>query len=233
MNKQLKKEGKEPFKPIFGCEMYVARRGMQRRDDKIDLGGWHLIVLAKNLNGYRNLIKLVSRSWVDGFYNRPRTDHADLEKYHEDLIVCSACIGGEIPKLILAGDIEGARRAVEWHKNLWGDDFYLELQRHEVTDPNQRAAAQNEPSAINQLAYAYAKGKFFAPNKVKALSLISKNIEIDPKNPNWYDSKGEIYAIFGDYKNAKVMYEKVLKIDPKFYENNEPAVLDDIIKGRK
>ena len=97
----------------------------------------------------------------------------------------------------------------------------------------ERAAAQNEPSAINQLAYAYAKGKFFAPNKVKALSLISKNIEIDPKNPNWYDSKGEIYAIFGDYKNAKVMYEKVLKIDPKFYENNEPAVLDDIIKGRK
>lgn len=97
----------------------------------------------------------------------------------------------------------------------------------------ERAAAQNETSALNQLAYAYAKGKFFKPNKAKALSLISKNIEIDPENPNWYDSKGEIYAIFGDYENAKVMYEKVLKISPKFYENNEPAVLDDIIKGRK
>ena len=113
VNKQLKKEGKEPFKPIFGCEMYVARRGMKRMDDKIDRGGWHLIVLAKNLNGYKNLIRLVSRSWVDGFYGRPRTDHEDLEKFHEDLIVCSACIGGEIPKLILAGDIEGARKAVE------------------------------------------------------------------------------------------------------------------------
>lgn len=79
----------------------------------------------------------------------------------------------------------------------------------------ERAAAQNETSALNQLAYAYAKGKFFKPNKAKALSLISKNIEIVPENPNWYDSKGEIYAIFGDYENAKVMYEKVLKNIPK------------------
>ena len=145
INKELKKEGKEPFKPIFGCEMYVARRGMKRMEEKVDHGGWHLIVLAKNLNGYKNLIKLVSRSWVDGYYYRPRTDHEDLERYHEDLIVCSACIGGEIPKKILAGDMEGARKAIEWHKNLWGDDFYLELQRHEVTDPNQRANRETFP----------------------------------------------------------------------------------------
>ena len=145
INKELKKEGKEPFKPIFGCEMYVARRGMKRMEEKVDHGGWHLIVLAKNLNGYKNLIKLVSRSWVDGYYYRPRTDHEDLERYHEDLIVCSACIGGEIPKKILTGDMEGARKAIEWHKNLWGDDFYLELQRHEVTDPNQRANRETFP----------------------------------------------------------------------------------------
>ena len=145
INKELKKEGKEPFKPIFGCEMYVARRGMKRMEEKVDHGGWHLIVLAKNLNGYKNLIKLVSRSWVDGYYYRPRTDHEDLERYHEDLIVCSACIGGEIPKKILAGDMEGVRKAIEWHKNLWGDDFYLELQRHEVTDPNQRANRETFP----------------------------------------------------------------------------------------
>jgi DNA polymerase-3 subunit alpha len=159
INKQLKKEGKEPFKPIFGCEMYVARRGMKRMDDKIDRGGWHLIVLAKNLNGYRNLIRLVSRSWVDGFYGRPRTDHEDLEKFHEDLIVCSACIGGEIPKLILAGDIEGARKAVEWHKNLWGEDFYLELQRHEVKDPNLRANRETFPmqQQVNRVLIEFAK----------------------------------------------------------------------------
>ena len=159
INKQLKKEGKEPFKPIFGCEMYVARRGMKRMDDKIDRGGWHLIVLAKNLNGYRNLIRLVSRSWVEGYYGRPRTDHEDLEKFHEDLIVCSACIGGEIPKLILAGDIEGARKAVEWHKNLWGEDFYLELQRHEVKDPNLRANRETFPmqQQVNRVLIEFAK----------------------------------------------------------------------------
>ena len=159
INKQLKAEGKEPFKPIFGCEMYVARRGMKRMEEKIDHGGWHLIVLAKNLNGYKNLIKLVSRSWVDGYYYRPRTDHEDLERYHEDLIVCSACIGGEIPKKILADDIEGARKAIEWHKNLWGDDFYLELQRHEVKDPNQRANRETFPlqQKVNRVLIELAK----------------------------------------------------------------------------
>ena len=159
-NKDLKKEGKEPFKPIFGCEMYVARRGMKERSDpKIDRGGWHLIVLAKNLNGYKNLIRLVSRSWVDGYYNRPRTDHADLERFHEDLIVCSACIGGEIPKKILEGDMDEVRKAVEWHKNLWGDDFYLELQRHEVKDPNQRANRETFPlqQRVNKVLIELAK----------------------------------------------------------------------------
>ncbi len=146
VNKQRKKDGLEPFKPIFGCEMYVARRGdMTLKDTKEDLGGYHLIVLAKNEHGYKNLIKLVSNSWVDGFYNRPRTDHKQLEKYHEDLIVCSACIAGEVPAKILKGDIEGARKAIEWHKNLWGDDYYLELQRHEVTDPTIRANRETFP----------------------------------------------------------------------------------------
>ena len=146
VNKKRKKDGLEPFKPIFGCEMYVARRGDKSlRETKEDLGGYHLIVLAKNANGYKNLIKLVSNSWVDGFYNRPRTDRMELEKYHEDLIVCSACIAGEVPAKILKGDIAGAREAIEWHKRLWGDDYYLELQRHEVKDPLQRANRETFP----------------------------------------------------------------------------------------
>ena len=140
INGKLKDQGKEPFKPIFGCEMYVARRTKADRvKEKGDAGGYHLIVLAKNYHGYKNLIKLVSRAWVDGFYSKPRTDRADLEKYHEDLIVCSACIAGEVPAKILKGDIPGAREAIEWHKRVFGDDYSLELQRHEVTDPNQRA----------------------------------------------------------------------------------------------
>ena len=146
INGKLKDQGKEPFKPIFGCEMYVARRTKTDRvKEKGDAGGYHLIVLAKNYNGYKNLIKLVSRAWVDGFYSKPRTDRADLEKYHEDLIVCSACIAGEVPAKILKGDIPGAREAIEWHKRVFGDDYYLELQRHEVKDPNQRANRETFP----------------------------------------------------------------------------------------
>ena len=146
VNGKRKDEGKEPFKPIFGCEMYVAHH---RKEDKVkehgDMGGYHLIVLAKNYHGYKNLIKLVSRAWVDGYYMRPRTDRVDLEKYHEDLIVCSACIGGEVPKKILNDDIAGAREAIEWYRRVFGDDYYLELQRHEVTDPSVRANRETFP----------------------------------------------------------------------------------------
>ena len=146
INGKLKAEGKEPFKPIFGCEMYVAhRRKCDRVKEKGDMGGYHLIVLAKNYNGYKNLIKLVSRAWVDGYYMRPRTDREDLEKYHEDLIVCSACIAGEVPAKILKGNIEGAREALEWYKRVFGDNYYLELQRHEVKDPRQRANRETFP----------------------------------------------------------------------------------------
>jgi DNA polymerase-3 subunit alpha len=146
INKGRKKEGLEPFKPIFGCEMYVSRYGSKLlKDDKKHQSGYHLIVLAKNYKGYKNLIKLVSRSWVDGFYMRPRTDREDLEKYHEGLIVCSACIAGEVPKKILNGDIAGAREAIEWYHRVFGDDYYLELQRHEVKDPTIRANRETFP----------------------------------------------------------------------------------------
>ena len=141
VNKKRKKEGLEPFKPIFGCEVYVARRKKeQMTDPTIDRSGNHLILLAKNLNGYRNLIKLVSRAWVDGFYHKPRTDHDDLQRFHEDIICCSACIAGEVPSKILKGDLEGARQSAQWFKDVFGEDYYLELQRHEVKDPNVAAA---------------------------------------------------------------------------------------------
>ncbi|MBR2160859.1 MAG: DNA polymerase III subunit alpha, partial [Bacteroidaceae bacterium] len=146
VNKKRKKEGMEPFKPIFGCEMYVSKYGpKEQKNGKQDQSGYHLIVLAKDYHGYKNLIKLVSNSWVDGYYMRPRTDRADLERYHEGLIVCSACIAGEVPKKILDGDMAGAREAIEWHKRVFGDDYYLELQRHEVKDPMQRANRETYP----------------------------------------------------------------------------------------
>ena len=161
VNKGRKKEGLEPFKPILGCEMYVARH---RKEDKVkengDRSGYHLIVLAKNYKGYKNLIKLVSNSWVDGFYMRPRTDRHDLELYHEGLIVCSACIAGEVPAKILGSKAERgseatpevmrqrmaeAREAAMWYKRVFGDDYYLELQRHEVKDPAIRANRETFP----------------------------------------------------------------------------------------
>ena len=146
VNGKRKAEGKDPFKPIFGCEMYVSKHGSKLlKRDKSDMSGYHLIVLAKNYIGYKNLIKLVSRSWVDGFYMRPRTDREDLEKYHEGLIVCSACIAGEVPAKILHGDIAGAREALEWYHRVFGDDYYLELQRHEVKDPTIRANRETFP----------------------------------------------------------------------------------------
>ena len=146
VNKQRKADGLEPFKPIFGCEMYVAHHRKEDTNKAAgDKSGYHLIVLAKNYHGYKNLIKLVSRAWTDGYYYRPRTDRYDLEKYHEDLIVCSACIAGEVPAKILKGDIEGAKEAARWYHRVFGEDYYLELQRHEVKDPNIRANRDTFP----------------------------------------------------------------------------------------
>ena len=123
VNKGRKEEGLEPFKPIFGCEMYVANRTLYDKDkDRGDNTRYHLIVLAKNERGYHNLVKLVSKSWVDGFYTRPRTDHDELERHAEGLIVCSACIAGEVPRFILNGDIEEAERRILWYKRVFGDD---------------------------------------------------------------------------------------------------------------
>ena len=127
-----KLKGNLAFKPIFGCEMYVANKDLREHTDKRDTGR-HLVVLAKNEKGYHNLIKLVSKAWTDGFYSHPRTDKTELAKYSEGLIVCSACIGGEIPQLIRNGDISEAERQVQWFKETFGDDYYLELQRHKAT----------------------------------------------------------------------------------------------------
>ena len=233
VNKQRKKEGLEPFKPIFGCEMYVARRGdMHLKDHKEDLGGYHLIVLAKNANGYKNLIKLVSNSWVDGFYNRPRTDRHELEKYHEDLIVCSACIAGEVPAKILKGDIAGAREAIEWHKRLWGDDYYLELQRHEVTDPTIRANRETFPlqqqanKVLIELAKEYGvklvctnDAHFVDKENAEAhdhLLCLSTGKDLDDptrmlySKQEWFKTRQEMNDIFSDVPEAMANTVEIL-----------------------
>ena len=134
--KRAEAEGlkKKIFKPIIGCEVYVANESLTTHTDKKDTGR-HLIVLAKNKTGYHNLVKIVSRAWTDGFYSHPRTDKADLLAHKEGLIICSACLGGEIPRLIRMGEIEQAEQSVKWWKENFGSDYYLELQRHKATVP--------------------------------------------------------------------------------------------------
>ena len=226
INKDRKKKGEEPFKPIFGCEMYVARGGDKsvHEGGKEFQSGWHLIVLAKNLTGYHNLIKLVSRAWVDGFYMRPRTDHKDLEKYHEGLIICSACIGGEVPKKIQNGDIAGAEEAVRWFHNIWGDDYYIELQRHEVTNPNQIANRDfyEVQKRVNPVLIELARkhgvkivctndSHFLDEDDAEAHDLLlclSTGKDLDDPNrmryskQEWFKTKAEMNNIFGDIPEA-------------------------------
>ena len=225
VNGKRKKEGLEPFKPIFGCEMYVAHRKKEMREaDKGDKSGWHLIVLAKNYNGYKNLIKLVSRSWVDGFYMRPRTDRDDLERFHEDLIVCSACIAGEVPAKIIRDDIAGAREAIEWYHRVFGDDYYLELQRHEVTDPSIRANRETFPlqqkanRVLIELAREYGiklictnDAHFVDKDNAEAhdhLLCLSTGKDLDDPSrmlyskQEWFKTKEEMNQIFADVPEA-------------------------------
>jgi DNA polymerase-3 subunit alpha len=131
----LKEAKKAEIKPIVGCEVYVARNSRFDKNGKEDQSGRHLILLAKNKTGYNNLMKLVSSGFIEGFYTRPRIDKEILFQYKEGLIVSSACIGGEIPKLIRSGDMEGAERVALEFKEQFGDDFYLEIQRHKNNDP--------------------------------------------------------------------------------------------------
>ena len=239
-NKELKDQGKPEFKPILGCEMYVARRTKEDKvKEKGDQGGYHLIVLAKNYHGYKNLIKLVSRSWVDGFYMRPRTDRADLEKYHEDLIVCSACIAGEVPAKILRGDMAGAEEAIQWYKNIFGDDYYLELQRHEVKDPTIRANRETFPlqqkanAELIKLADKYGiklictnDCHFVDEENAEAhdrLLCLSTNKDLDDPNrllyskQEWFKTQEEMNEVFADIpealENTCAVFDKVEQYD--------------------
>ena len=225
VNKGRKEKGLEPFKPIFGCEMYVAHCGDKSvHEGKENQSGWHLIVLAKNMTGYRNLIKLVSRSWVDGFYMRPRTDHKDLKEFHEGLIICSACIGGEVPKKIANGDMAGAEEAVKWFHDIWGDDYYIELQRHEVTNPTQIAnrgfyeVQKKVNPVLIELARKYGvkfvcsnDSHFINEDDAEAHDLLlclSTGKDIDDPNrmryskQEWFKTQAEMNAIFQDVPDA-------------------------------
>ena len=219
---QIEAAKKKLFKPIIGCEMYVARNRLTEKNGKLDQSGYHLVVLAKNLTGYHNLIKLVSKAWTQGFYMRPRTDRVELEKYHEGLIVCSACLGGEVPKRITAGQFAEAEEVVQWYKNLFGDDYYLELQRHKATVPRANHEIYKLQEVVNQKLIEYAQKyniKLVCTNDVHFVDeenaeahdrLICLSTGKDLDDPNrmlyskqeWMKTREEMNAIFSDVPEA-------------------------------
>lgn len=148
---------KAGVKPIIGVEAYVAVRGHLRKDDKTDASGQHLVLLAKNKTGYRNLLKMTSIAHTDGFYYKPRIDKEILEKYHEGVIATSACLGGEVAQHIMNGNFDKAEATILWFKNLFGDDYYLEIMRHPNEDPRLRKEVWENQVKVNKVLLDFGK----------------------------------------------------------------------------
>ncbi|MDD4420053.1 MAG: DNA polymerase III subunit alpha [Bacteroidales bacterium] len=143
------KKFKGVVKPIVGCEVYVNPEGRFVKRGKEDQGAYHLILLAKNIEGYYNLVKIVSIGWTEGFYYKPKVDREILEKYHENLIASSACLGGELPRLIAAGNMEEAEKSALWFKKVFGEDYYLEIQQHRTEVPGQSQEVFEKQKIVN------------------------------------------------------------------------------------
>ena len=145
-------------KPIIGCEIYVTKHYDHKIKDKDHRGYFHLILLAKNYNGYKNLMKIVSTGHIEGkYYDKPRVSHEIVEQYSQDLVCCSACIAGEVARNIIAGDMAGAEKAIEWHKKIFGEDFYLEVQEHKTQIPGQSQEVYEHQVVVNEGIFALAE----------------------------------------------------------------------------
>ncbi|MBR6830596.1 MAG: DNA polymerase III subunit alpha, partial [Tidjanibacter sp.] len=214
------KATKEGIKPILGCEAYVTRDHTVHSPESGNR--YHLILLAKNEKGYHNLIKLISIGYTEGFYYRPRIDEKLLEEYHEGIICCSACLGGEVPKAIMNGNIEEASRVIEWYKNLFGEDYYLELQLHKPQDPTKPHDTYENQLRVNKVLIELAAKhgvKLIASNDVHFTlqddatahdHLICLNTRKDIDDPTrmrytgeeYFKSPEEMEALFSDLPEA-------------------------------
>ncbi len=222
------------FRLIIGCEMYVANGSMLEKTDKRDTGR-HLVVLAKNMTGYKNLIKLVSKAWTEGFYGHPRTDKSEIMKHREGLIVASACLGGEIPRLISAGNIEEAERQVQWWKQTFGEDYYIELQRHATNKPGGNRTTYEQQKEVNRELIRIAKKydiKLICTNDChfvneedaeahdRLICLVTNNDISDPNRmrytkQEWFKTQEEMNQIFSDIPEAlENTIEIVNKVEP-------------------
>ena len=242
---ELEAQKQKIFKPIIGCEMYVAR-GESRfsKQTKQEQGGYHLVVLAKNLTGYHNLRKLVSHAGTEGFYMRPRTDREDLKKHSEGLIVSSACLGGEVPRKIIQGSIEEAEEAIEWFKSVFGDDYYIELQRHKASVPRANHETYEIQKKVNEELVALARKhnvKLICTNDVHfvneehaeahdRLICLSTSKDLDDQTrmlyskQEWFKTVEEMNEVFADIPEALANTNEILE-KVEFYSIDNPPIM--------
>ncbi len=233
------------LKPILGCEFYVARRAMNIKTEKQDRSGYHLIILAKNKKGYENITKLISAAWLDGMYFKPRIDKDLLKKHSEGLIVLSACLGGEIPQKIMKENINEAEKAALWYKNIFGDDYYLELQRHKSTDP-EKNQNYNDQVFVNAGIIEIAKRnniKLVATNDVHYVNeedfdaqqrlicigtntYVSENKKFTYSGQEWFKTQAQMKEIFKDIPQAIINTQEIAdKVE--IYDLNRDAVMPE------
>jgi len=235
---------KEDIKPILGCEMYVARRGMDKKESKVDASGWHLVLLARNETGYQNLLKLVSAGWTRGYYYKPRIDKELLKKYHEGLIALSACLGGEIPSKIVNEGVEKAEEALLEYKAIFGDDFYLELQRHKSGDPEMDRRVYEDQQYVNKELLNLSKKhgvKVVATNDVHfvnaedagahdRLICIGTARDLDDSNrlrytqQEWFKTTEEMNALFADIPEALANTQEIADKVEAFQLDHKPIM---------
>lgn len=224
INKKRKRKGERPFKPIIGSELYVTKHGSKEKKDSVkDFKGYHLTVLAKNLLGYKNLIKIVSNAWIEGFYVAPRTDRADLEKYHEGLIVLSGGWGSEVFTHINNEDMAALEHTVKWYKQVFGNDYYLEMRRDADYDLSKDVPSNLmiEQEKVNKVLIQKSKEhgvKVVATNDVQyaapedlavyniqrciAVGKTMEEYDSDPLRFRWLTGKDFMTNLFSDYPEA-------------------------------
>ena len=240
-HKTLTKAG---VKPILGCEAYVARRGMHRKEGPEDKSGWHLVILAKNQEGYSNLTQLISKAWLEGLYYKHRIDKDLLKQHSQGLIVLSACLGGEISQKIMNQSYEDAVEAALWYKQIFGDDFYLEIQRHRSGDPEMDAKIYQDQVFVNEQILKIGKEHnikvvatndvhFVEPEDSKAqerLLCISTGKFLSDTNrmkysgQEWMKTQKEMKELFSDVPETIINTNEIVDKIEEYSLNREPLM---------